>query len=1350
MAETAVLWLADRKGEPSELSWLGNRDELAMVDGSSMGAGLLSISRAFSAMKAQRVVIVVNDARSYLDHPKVQLAALMSKSKSILLTDDTNRKQEITWFSFLFKGVPLLLLAFCLSHLLALTYRLRLATGDKEPTIIFPSDPPPPPTAFGLVNIKARELAARRLKRKGSNEAAWLAWASLMPYQPLSVKATTLFRDWENAALERGRSQRSDGKLNGALSTYRILVNAGARPSGLAEQLEDLHYAFWEQRSFEEALECADHLVWINEKYVSFKVDLAEKLVEHHQYALAEKVTHQLVDERPSSQPLERLMAQTLLKQHKYEEAYEHLKNYCCAYPDDSEMCDEIIFLLNNKPDLSDLEKAQKILQYRPSDEKAHETLMTMHLERRELKEGLHHLAAAGNKEPEKDGVRLRGVTMLWQKDCRHEADSLVREVEETLRQSPRGMIALARLYVAIERTERARALLEKAAEALPEDGSAALELAEMLYWQGRCDEAVKWLAVSRSINPEEPNAIRLAERLEFAGEGLLPEAAIEELGERLREKGPYGTYEPKENSILAIVHSLCCGGAESFMARAVNRLASRDLGLYDVTLLVRTVTPQSSRGFHLPSVEEAGVSVYCQESFSPQIDTHRKLSELVELVKRGFPKDLAETFLWFLAMIRKERPQIVWALDHIGAIAGLAAASLGVPTIVLRSENMNPSRLTDIYTERTVESHRHLSTAYKTLATLDNVVLANVCEAGARDYENWLDLPKGKFNVLANGLDPRHFEEPSTSPKALRKQFEIPDGAPVVGSVFRLTAQKCPILWVEAAASVSKEIPETHFIHIGGGELEGQVQTRARELGLTSKLHLIGRQDDLAPWYRVMDVFLLASSVEGLPHVLLEAQAAGVPVVCPDVGGCKEAFIPEETGFLTDERKAESFAKKVTWILQNPQWCENAATVARERTRELFTMDAALTRFLAFSNLNVTPSLEELPLSMDPAINEGDSLPIYKGLKLNADFVHQFNRLRGIPEDGPFCLAPWASLYFSLNGDVLPCCMTRFSPLGRYPDKTIDEIWRSKEMSDFRNALARYELPDGCWQCAQRMLKHDYESVQARFFDCYYHDGIVNSFPLLPSESDNPVAMEFELSNKCNLACIMCSAYLSSECKDSRRGTAVTSPYDEAFIEQVTPYLKFLKMAKFYGGEPFVIPLYRKLWRTLKEHESNTRIVITTNCTVLPKETMRLLETFDLSIVASIDSLEKETYEFIRQGAHFERMMENLDYLLKRFKEGKIHLNLTVCPMRCNWRQIPRLVEFAIEHGTGLYFNDVIFPPEQSLIDYDGLPDVLEFYNGQRKRFKVMTLSDSEPITVFEGLISQLESLRTAKEKNG
>jgi len=164
------------------------------------------------------------------------------------------------------------------------------------------------------------------------------------------------------------------------------------------------------------------------------------------------------------------------------------------------------------------------------------------------------------------------------------------------------------------------------------------------------------------------------------------------------------------------------------------------------------------------------------------------------------------------------------------------------------------------------------------------------------------------------NDLAP--YEERAGERDEARRLLGLPAGSAVVGTVGRLSEQKDPGTWVRAAAAVARRRPEAHFVMVGDGSLRAAAERDVAGLGLADRLVLTGLRDDVPALLPAFDVFLLTSRWEGLPLVIPQAMAAGVPVVASTVDGNREVVRDRENGLLVPPRAEDAAAAAVLEVL--------------------------------------------------------------------------------------------------------------------------------------------------------------------------------------------------------------------------------------------------------------------------------------------------------------------------------------------------------------------------------------------------------------------------------------------------
>jgi len=393
-----------------------------------------------------------------------------------------------------------------------------------------------------------------------------------------------------------------------------------------------------------------------------------------------------------------------------------------------------------------------------------------------------------------------------------------------------------------------------------------------------------------------------------------------------------------RSRSILFAAGSLGPGGSERQVVTTLAGLARA--GYTDLSLLCFSLSDRGS-DFYRPLLD--GTPVTCAElraAGSPRpIDALRcpdavadDARERMRAVLRPLPGELRDVERIALDLLER-RPGIVHAwLDDVNVKAGLAAAIVGVPRIVLNVRSVAPPNF--------LLFQPYMRPIYQALASLPALSFLSNSTAGARSYAAWLGIDERRFRVVRNGLDCArlpHGAERDAVRAEYRASRGIPEHVLVVGTVMRFSEEKRPLLWLQTAAEVARRVPEAVFLMVGDGPLREAVRERAEEAGLGRRLVLCGQEDRPAHAMAAMDVFLLSSRLEGLPNVLIEAQAMGIPVVTTDVGGARETLCPGTTGHAVAAETAGALADAVVDVLRDPAFRERVRIAAPQFVRQAF-----------------------------------------------------------------------------------------------------------------------------------------------------------------------------------------------------------------------------------------------------------------------------------------------------------------------------------------------------------------------------------------------------------------------------
>jgi glycosyltransferase involved in cell wall biosynthesis len=192
------------------------------------------------------------------------------------------------------------------------------------------------------------------------------------------------------------------------------------------------------------------------------------------------------------------------------------------------------------------------------------------------------------------------------------------------------------------------------------------------------------------------------------------------------------------------------------------------------------------------------------------------------------------------------------------------------------------------------------------------------------RDYiAHVYDAPADRIAVVYNAIDLARFQPPART---------RPGHAPRVVMVGRLVAQKNPLLFVAAAAGLRARLPAVRFQLVGDGPLRAAVAAAVRAAGLGDCLELAGERHDVPALLHDADLCWLTSDWEGLPNAVLEAMAAGLPVVATDVGGTAELIEAGVEGYVVRAGDGDAFVARSLEILADPARLAHMRGAARAR----------------------------------------------------------------------------------------------------------------------------------------------------------------------------------------------------------------------------------------------------------------------------------------------------------------------------------------------------------------------------------------------------------------------------------
>ncbi len=199
---------------------------------------------------------------------------------------------------------------------------------------------------------------------------------------------------------------------------------------------------------------------------------------------------------------------------------------------------------------------------------------------------------------------------------------------------------------------------------------------------------------------------------------------------------------------------------------------------------------------------------------------------------------------------------------------------------------------------------------------------------------------PADKLTVIPNGVSTADYRPPNDEERtAARAHFGLNDER-VIGVAARLEPQKGMGHFLRAAQMLLTRQPKTRFLVAGTGSLEAQCRARADKLGLRKAITFCGNISHMLRFYHAIDCFMLASLWEGLPYVILEAMACGLPIVSTRSFGCEGVIEHDQNGLLLPIQDEAGLARAAERVITDEAFASQLGQNARARVDEAFSLD--------------------------------------------------------------------------------------------------------------------------------------------------------------------------------------------------------------------------------------------------------------------------------------------------------------------------------------------------------------------------------------------------------------------------
>ncbi|MEM9444322.1 MAG: glycosyltransferase family 4 protein [Verrucomicrobiota bacterium] len=220
------------------------------------------------------------------------------------------------------------------------------------------------------------------------------------------------------------------------------------------------------------------------------------------------------------------------------------------------------------------------------------------------------------------------------------------------------------------------------------------------------------------------------------------------------------------------------------------------------------------------------------------------------------------------------------------------------------------------------------------------------------------LDLNPDEVSCVATGIDLQKFS-PSEIKTEITQKYHLPRDLRLVGMISVLRSWKGHRYFLEAARKVIDQRNDVHFVIAGAGPMESAIRDWITEMSLEDSVSMIGHQEDVVEVINLLEVLVLPSYAhEGIPQILLQAQAMAKPIVGTKVGGIPEVIQHEVNGLLVEPRCESAIVDSVIRLLEDQSLRKRLALAGRQKALEAYSLEIMCKKMEQLYKRTIAPSM--------------------------------------------------------------------------------------------------------------------------------------------------------------------------------------------------------------------------------------------------------------------------------------------------------------------------------------------------------------------------------------------------------